>query len=652
MPRKGMRGISFHTLTPSFCYRPSSLPTLVAAPPPRLRNFSESAVDQTLEVASTIILKWDPDTTTYAKVTSLFYENKVEAVEFMKHVGELQKIMHLLVNEDSTSYRLGKAHSLMQIAMKRLQKEFYQILSMNRAQLDPESVSTRSSRASARSSLSDFEEDGSGSGRYAKSLSDDDGHIRARNSFFEEEEVSFVAIADLKSIAECMISSGYAKECTQIYRIIRKSIIDEAIHKLGVEKLSATQMNKMSWQILEIKIKSWLESTKLAITTLFHGERILCDTIFSSSDNIRESCFNDISKEGALLLFRFPEQALKMINHKEKKSSSATLLPLEKLVCVLDMYTSIAENWQNIETIFSFESTSIIRSQALNSLIKLSDSVRLMITNFEQNIQKDSSKLIVHGGGVHTLIYNSMDFLSVLAGYSTILVDILVDWSPPSDTLLFPDFYFDSFISDESPRSTVSTAMAWLILVLLCKVDSKAKLYKDVSLSYLFLANNLNHVVGKVRTSNLLYLLGEEWVGKHEAKVKQFATSYEKFAWGPVLSSLPDNPAAVIGAREVKDWFRRFNGRFEETYQKQRSCIISEPKFRDEMKVSIARKLVTTYQTFYLANKVTAGSDLDLKLVIRYAPEDLGNYLSDLFFGTEAAASSTTTTSSSHNKRH
>nr|DAD43207.1 TPA_asm: hypothetical protein HUJ06_001437 [Nelumbo nucifera] len=34
-------------------------------------------------------------------------------------------------------------------------------------------------------------------------------------------------MSDLKSIANCMISSGYGKECVKIYKIIRKSIVDE-----------------------------------------------------------------------------------------------------------------------------------------------------------------------------------------------------------------------------------------------------------------------------------------------------------------------------------------------------------------------------------------------------------------------------------------
>ncbi|OMP11363.1 Exocyst complex protein Exo70 [Corchorus capsularis] len=598
------------------------------------RRFSESMIEQTIDTAATIIMKWDAETSAYAKVTSLFYESKREAMQFIKSVNDLQKIMHLLVSEESGSdLRLVRAQHLMQIAMKRLQKEFYQILSMNRAHLDPESVSTRSSRtsASARSSLSDFDDDGS-----------PEDEIRAAgDSISEVEEVSSMVMSDLKSIADCMIGSGYAKECIHIYKIIRKSIIDEGIYKLGVEKMSSSQINKMDWDVLEFKIKNWLEAVRISMKTLFTGERILCDHVFATSDSIRESCFADISKEGGTLLFGFPELVA-----KTKKS------PPEKIFRVLDMYTAVSENWQEIDTIFSFESTSVVRQAALNSLIRLSESVRSLLADFESAIQKDSSKAMVPGGGLHALTMYSMNYLTLLADYTNILADIISDWPPPAKSSL-PESYFDSPESDESQAApAMSVRIAWLILVLLCKLDGKAKHYKDVSLSYLFLANNLQHVISRVRTSNLRYILGEEWITKHEAKVRQFSANYERLAWGHVFDSLPVNPTAPMTAGQAKESFRKFNTSFEDAYWKQRSCIVPDGKLRDEIKVSIGRKLVTAYRELYNNHKSTVGDERAARLFVRFSPEDVGNYLSDLFFGTVSSGGSSSSSSTSSHRRH
>ncbi|XP_052172315.1 exocyst complex component EXO70H1-like [Diospyros lotus] len=610
MPRKGMRSLWFSTKPPSsfsVSHSPSPSPS---------RRLSEAAMERSIAAAETMIMKWNPEASSFAKVTSLFYENRGEARDFIKSVAELQKAMHFLDKEDPRSEKLVRSQKLMEIAMKRLQKEFYQILSMNRAYLDPESVSARSSLTSTRSSMSDYD--------------DDDGseeEIRiAGESVTEVEQVSAAVMADLRLIAESMISTGYGKECVKIYKTIRKSIVDEGIYRLGVERVSNSKIHKMDWELIELKTKNWLSAVKIAVKTLFNGERILCDHVFAASDTIRESCFAEITKEGAQILFGFPELAV-----KNKKNSP------EKVFRMLDMYTAISENWPEIESIFSFESTSAVLSQAITALVKLGESVRTMVADYESAIQKDKSKSPVPGGGVHHLTVAVMNYLSLLGDYSNILPDILT-YSPLPEKSSLPESYFDSSDSDGSPKQAISLRFAWLILVLLCKLDSKASHYKDVSLAYLFLSNNLQHVVDKIRKSNIKYLLGDDWISKQEAKVKQFASSYERLAWGSVVESLTQDPTAGMSAEEVRECLRRFNRALEQAYLKQSGCVVDDSNLRQQIKLSITRKVVEAYTEFYHTQRVEAWRG-DRHLV-RFAPQDVRNYLSDLFFGTVEAGSS------------
>ncbi|KAL0316295.1 UNVERIFIED_CONTAM: Exocyst complex component EXO70H1 [Sesamum radiatum] len=600
-----MRSLCF---SPKFSSFSSSPPSRFASPSrfafsPSRPSFSDSVMDRTLELAEPIIMKWNPDTTTFARVTSLFYENRREARDFIKTINNLQKAMHFLATENSSSDKLVRAQSLMQIAMKRLQKEFYQILSMNRAHLDPESVSTRSSRTSTGSSTSDYD--------------DDDDDIRVANeSVSEVEDVSTGAMADLKLIAECMISSGYAKECLKIYKIIRKSIVDEGIYKLGVEKFTSSQIHKMDWEVAELRIKKWLNAVVTAVKTLFNGERILCDYVFASSDSIRESCFTEITREGAMILFGFPENVAK---HSKKSP--------EKVFRVLDMYAAISNNWPEIDSIFSFESTTNIKSQALTSLIKLGEFVRSALNDFESVILKDSSKSPVAGAGIHYLTIDAMNYLSILADYSNILSDILADSPPPAKNLL-PESYFGFSDSEESPAPAISLKMAWLVLVLLCKLDTKAKYYKDVSLAYLFLANNLQYVVVK------------------------FASNYERLGWGHVIDSLPSDPAAPVTHEKVKEYFKKFNTSFDQAHKKQAICVVPDSKLRDHIKVSIARKIFRLYREFYNAHRQTMERERNSISVVRYAPEDVGHHLSDLFFGhVDSGSCSSVESSPSHSKQ-
>ncbi|KAI3937992.1 hypothetical protein MKX01_027919 [Papaver californicum] len=636
MPKKGMRSV-YHINPSKPTSSSSSLynsPLRNGIPPRPLFSFSESMIADTISNAEKKISKWNQETSSYAKVTSLFYESRKEARDYINCVNDLQRAMHFLLTENPSSEKLIRSQQLMQISMKRLQKEFYQILSTNRDHFDPESISTRSS-VTSRSSLSDYEEE------YDNGSEDEIQEVG--NSITEVERVSVLAISDLKSIADCMISSGYGKECVKIYKLIRKSIIDEGLYRLGIEKMTSQKIQRLDWEIIELKLENWLKSVKIAVTTLFLGERILCDQVFYSSDSIRESCFTEISKEGAVILFSFPELVL-----KSKKSSS------EKIFRVLDLYNSVSEIWPEIEYIFSFESTSFIRNQALCSLQALGDSVRIMLSEFETTVQKDSSKVPVSGGGFHPLTEYGMSFISQLSDYSIILLNLMDDW-PLSVQTRLPESYFSPPNPNESPISAISIRFAWLILVLLCKLDGKAESYKDVSLSYLFLTNNLHFIVSKVRTSNLSFLLGEDWISKQEMKVKQYASNYERLGWEKVLSVLsPVNSMGNASQDEMNNLLKRFSVAFEEVYRTQSSWIVPDSKLRNEIKVSICSKLLPLYRSLFDKYRVTLqGEQRSLcDSFSVFSPDDLGNYLSDLFYGTvSSTTTSSTTSASTHSSR-
>ncbi|XP_058110990.1 exocyst complex component EXO70H1-like [Magnolia sinica] len=629
MPTKGTRNLFSHhhskspsSSIPSPSHTRSSPYHSHTRPSSPLHLSSESLLDGTIATAESIITKWDPDSSSYSKITSLFYENRREAREFLQSVRELQQSMHSYVNHNSSSQKLVHAQTLMQTAMKRLQKEFYQILATNRDQLDPESVSDCSSTGT-RSTLSDYEDD----------VGSEDEIQIAGNSIQEVERGASMAVADLRAIADCMISSGYGKECAKIYKIMRKSIVDEGIYRLGFQQMSSKHIQKMDWEVLEHKIKNWVNVSKIAVKTLFYSERILCDYVFTTSNTIKESCFSDIAKDAATHLFAFPEAVAKC-----KKSP-------EKLFRFLDLYNTISDLWPYIEFIFSYESTSTIKTQAINSLIKLGDGIRTMLAEFESAMQKDSTRSPIPGGGLHPLTRYAMNYLCFLGDYKQVLEDIFADY-PLKVQHPMPETMLQNSLTTENLLAAISTRLEWLISVLLCKLDGKSKLYKDVGLLYLFLANNLQHVVSKVRSCDLRHILGADWISKHESKVRQYVAYYERMAWIKVASTLPQNPTAEMAPKMVKEHFREFNSAFEATYRSQSSWVVLDGKLRDEIKVSVGKKIVPVYRAFYEKNRVLLRGDR--RNFVRFAPEDLENYLSDLFHGNEISGSGSVSVSSSH----
>ncbi|GER43499.1 exocyst subunit EXO70 family protein [Striga asiatica] len=587
MPRKGMRSLCFSPKTKLSSFTPSS-PSRFGFSPAR-PSFSDSVMNRTLEISEPIITKWDPETTAYARVTSLFHESRHEARDFVKTVNNLLKAIHFVPVETSGSGfdKLGRAQSLMRVAMKRLQKEFYQILSMNRAHLDPESVSARSSRTSIGS---------------ASSYNDDD-----ESSASEDDVTSLLAMSDLRLIAECMISASHAKECLEIYRVIRKSIVDEGIYKLGVEKLSSSQVNKSDPETLDWRVETWLAGVSTAVKTLFTGERILCDHVFASDDSLRESCFADVTREGAQILFAFPECVAR---HGAPRG-----LP-ERIFRLLDMHRAISGLLPEIESVFSGKPSGAARAQALAALERLAESACVALGEFEATVIKEPVKLPpVAEGGVHGLTIDVTAYLSGLAEYGGVLSEVL----PPES---------------DSPETAVGRKMAWLLLMLLCNLDAKAKRYKDVSLSYLFLVNNLQYVVVKARGSKLGNLLGEEWFAEHEYKVKQFVERYERLGWGHVIDSIPSDPtAADAPPAKVREIFKKFNTAFDQACRKQGVFVVVDSKLRDQIKISLARKICGPYREFYIEHREKMERERFSASVVRYAPEDVGHQLSDLFWG-------------------
>ncbi|KAI3429115.1 Dirigent protein [Psidium guajava] len=625
MPRKGMRTVFFK---PS----PSDPPATLS----RGDSFADTFMAERIASAEPLIRKWAVDssnpelppsssTSGHAGVTHLFREGRHETELYLSSVKDLHSGMLHCIGEYSNSGAIMRAHELLQTVVRRLSHEFHRILSSHLPCPDnPESVSSRSSRASTQSRFSDFEyesEDESSAKQFA-----------AEPVMQEDERLHNTAVTDLKAIADCMISCGYGKECIDIYKIVRRSFVDEEMYHLGFERsIGLSQMQKMDGEVLEVKVKSWLSAVKRAVQMLYHGERVLCDQVFTAaSASVRESVFSHVAQDAAVSLLGFAEGAAKAI----KRSP-------ERIFRLLDLYEAIANLWPDIKSTFSSTGTSAVRSHAINSLIKLGEAVRVTLGNFEVAIQKDSSKQsAVPSGGIHPLTRNVMNYLALLADYGGVLTDILADrptgGSPKHPG--FPDSYFAgcnsvaSTTAGDSNASAVFARFAWLILVLLCKLDAKAEQYKDVALSYLFLANNLQHVVNNVAQSSLRHLLGEQWVAKHESKVKLYSSNYERMGWSRVFASL-SSPRVEISSGQAKESLRKFNAALEEVQAKQARWAVPDEKLRDEIRLSLVEKLVPPYRRLH--DSCPRGDS-----VIKFTPDDLDIYLAGMLRATTAGGGS------------
>ncbi|XLR65798.1 hypothetical protein S83_016470 [Arachis hypogaea] len=75
--------------------------------------------------------------------------------------------------------------------------------------------------------------------------------------------------------------------------------------------------------------------------------------------------------------------------------------------------------------------------------------MRTMLSDLESAIQKESCKTVAPGSGVHPITRYVLNYISLLADYSSILVDIIADYS------LSPlsEYVYRSLIHEDSTSS-------------------------------------------------------------------------------------------------------------------------------------------------------------------------------------------------------
>ncbi|XP_027334875.1 exocyst complex component EXO70B1 [Abrus precatorius] len=520
---------------------------------------------------------------------------------------------------------VDRAENAIQLAMSRLEEELRHLLICNTIPLD--AVSRYGSIR--RVSLS-F---GSHDGAIDENL-ESFGEVSDRGSHrFHERGASLgddlfddlvrpEAVQDLREIIDRMVRSGYERECLQVYSSVRRDALDECLVILGVEKLSIEEVQKVEWKSLDEKMKNWVQAVKVVVGVLLSGEKRLCDSLFGELDELKEICFNETAKGCVMQLLNFGE-AIAIC----KRSP-------EKLFRILDMYEALRDALPDLQDMVSDE---FLIGEANGVLRGLGEAVKGTFAEFENCIRNETSKKPVMSGDVHPLLRYVMNYLK-----------LLVDYGDPMDSLLEireEDLYrFQNDLGGDGARLEAMSPLARQILLLMseleCNLEEKSRLYDDNAMQQVFLMNNLYYLVRKVKDSDLRKVLGDDWIRKRRGQIRQCATGYLRAAWSKALSCLKDegigggssNNASKMA---LKERFKSFNACFEEIYRAQTAWKVPDDQLREELRISISEKVIPAYRSFVGRFK----SQLEGRHAgkyIKYTPEDLEAYLSDLFEGSPA----------------
>lgn len=624
----------------------------------RLGTDTVSDIEERLASAEEVVLRWDGNSSEAARESMIWEGPPDEAASYLQAVDEVQRLTESLEsisltendNDESNnndfhgSELLDRAQNVLQIAMARLEDEFQNILVQQGEIFEPERlyqmihgpVSRVSFCSSRHEDMPDVASISSGEGEGDR---DEDAQNLLGNTDNSGDLIIDLirpeVIPDLKDIAERMVASKYERECCQVYSTVRREILDEGLRRLGIEKLSIEEIQKMDWETLEGKIKKWNQAVKIAVQVLLGSEKRLCVQIFEQLGSIQDTCFVETAKGAIMQLLNFAEAIA--ISRRSP----------ERLFRILDMYESLSDLLPAIKSIFSDESCACIRAEADGILTRLGEAAKGTFVEFENAIQRDTSKTPIPGGAIHPLTRYVMNYIKFLFDYTDILKQLIDERNEAIPRQLsdgFIEFSEEDRQGDLSNPTPNSTPLARRLLsitsLLESNLEGKSKLYKDIALSHLFMMNNIRYIVQKVKGSELRTLLGDDWIRRRSGQVRQYATNYQRSAWRKVLSCLRDegiyiggSSSSKVSKEALKDRFKSFNAMFEEVYRNQTAWFVPDPQLRVELRISIEEKLLPAYRAFLGRFRMHLEGVRHAERYIKYSPEDLENFILDLFEG-------------------
>jgi exocyst complex component 7 len=606
-----------------------------------------------LEAAERVVMRWDSSLACGGTDEPMLFDgggNRAEADRFLRAVDDLRRLAPPSPAVVGSPRRLSSSSAARSgavlVAMTRLEDEFRHVLSSRaldheiEALADLSSLSINGDRSNSASSadLSAADEDDS----VSSSIGRRSTAYRSLRSIREIDLLPDDAVADLRAIASRMAAAEHGRECAQVYASVRKPSVDASLRRLGVERLSIGDVQRLEWDALEAKIRRWIRAARAAVRGVFASERRLCFHIFhdlpisaASAPATHDTPFAEAVKGAALQLFGFAE-AISI----DRRSP-------EKLFKIIDLHDALSDLLPDVSDIFAASKVAeSIYVQAVEIRSRLADAVRGIFSEFENAVLHDPPKTAVPGGTVHPLTRYVMNYSSLICDYKATLSELIVSRPSASARLaaegneLVPSLA-DLELPELENQLPLASHIVWIIVILEHNLEGKATLYKDPALSHLFMMNNVHYIVHKVKDSPDLWgMIADDYLKRLTGKFTMAATNYQQASWLKILNCLRDEGLHVSGGfssgiskSALRERFKSFNAAFEDAHRVQSGWCVPDNQLREELRISIAEKLLPAYQSFLGRFRHHIENGKHPELYIKYSVEDLEIAVGDFFEG-------------------
>ncbi|XP_022132414.1 exocyst complex component EXO70A1 isoform X2 [Momordica charantia] len=563
-------------------------------------------IEKTLKTAESMLAQFDLTRKAEAKILRGPHEDLESYLEAIDQLRSTNRFFTGNKNFKSSDTIIIHTTNLLAKAISKLEDEFRQLLTNYSKPVEPDRLFDCLPNSLRPSSASQQGDSGSKHDHANKSLE--------AAVFIPPTLIPPRVLPLLHDLAQQMNLAGNQQQVFRIYRDTRASVLEQSLRKLGVERLTKDDVQKMQWEALEAKIGNWIHYMRIAVKLLFAGERKLCDQIFDGAESLKDQCFADVTTNSVSVLLSFGDAIA-----KSKRSP-------EKLFVLLDMFEIMRELQSEIDTLFGSKPCIEMRDSASCLSQRLAETAQETFVDFEEAVEKDATKTAVLDGTVHPLTSYVINYVKFLFDYRSTLKQLFQD--------------FD--VGD--PDAQLATITTRIMQALQTNLDGKSKQYRDPALTQLFLMNNIHYIVRSVRRSEAKDLLGDDWVQIHRRIVQQHANQYKRISWAKILQCLTVQASGGSGGASgdassglsramVKDRLKTFNIQFEELHQRQSQWTVPDSELRESLRLAVAEVLLPAYRSFIKRAGPLVDNGKNPQKYVRYTPEDLERMLNEFFEG-------------------
>ncbi|CAI0391133.1 unnamed protein product [Linum tenue] len=587
----------------SFDHRLSALET--AMRPTQIRTHSirraHENIDKTLKSAEGILTQFDQTRKAEAKILRGPHEDLESYLEAIEQLKATVKFFSSNKNFKSSDGVVHHANQLLAKAIVKLEEEFNTLLANYSKPVEPDRLFECLPNSLRPSSASDKHQ-GEGGNKHSpeqqKSL--------ATAIYTLPTLIPPRVVPLLHDLALQMAQAGHQQQLFRIFRDTRATVLEQSLKKLGVERLTKDDVQRMQWEVLEAKIGNWIHYMRIAVKLLFSAEKKICDQILEGIESLRDPCFAEVTVNSVSVLLSFGEAIA-----KSKRSP-------EKLFVLLDMYEIMRELRSEFELVFGSKACMEMRESAFNLTIRLAQTAQETFVDFEEAVERDATKTAVLDGTVHPLTSYVINYVKFLFDYQSTVKQLFQE------------------LESTDPEGQLAAVTTRIMQALQTNLDGKSKQYRDPALTQLFLMNNIHYIVRSVRRSEAKDLLGDDWVQIHRRIVQQHANQYKRISWAKILQCLTvqgEGQSSGLSRTMVKERFKTFNVQFEELYTRQAQWTVPDSELRESLRLAVAEVLLPAYRSFIKRCAPMIETGKNPNKYIRYTPEDLERMLNEFFDG-------------------